>query len=149
MYDRVRNWPFCILYFSVQLPGDLYMDKLELSDTEIVCSVWKYNTGKETVIWTKFIIENMPCSCVRDNRGCCLARALTNNDGSVGQIHTLPDYRRQGLAHAAWSDVSQRLANQGFNAYSFIEIDNVASLNLFRKSNLCREMTGTVVFARL
>ena len=138
-----------MLHFSVKIPGDLYMDKLEPSDTKVVCSVLEYNRGKSTEIWIKFFIENMPCLCVRDNRGRCVAWALTNHNGSVGQVHTLPDYRRRGLAHAVWSDVAQRLADQGFKAYSFVEIDNVASLNLFRKSNPCREIAGTVVFARL
>ncbi len=65
--------------------------------------------------------------------GKLVAWILTHDDGAIGTLHVLDDFRRQGFALDLLRFLSQEVRDAGRLPFAQIEEDNVKSLNLVSK----------------
>ncbi len=68
--------------------------------------------------------------------GCCAGFAGIHEEGSIGLIEVLPEYRRRGIAEALESQVINWCIQNGRLPYCHVLTDNTMSLALQRKLNL-------------
>lgn len=68
-------------------------------------------------------------SCIHDS-GNLAAWALTQDDGAMGFLHVLPEYRRRGYARAVTADLINKVRAKGKLPFVHIEEDNEKSMNL-------------------
>lgn len=93
------------------IPESLMADVLVPDDAPVIAHHWKYSVGDETVAQLRTLLGlGLPTACLRNRdavssssaidggpRGLC-AWALTREDLSIGNLHTLEAYRGRGLA---------------------------------------------------
>lgn len=134
------------------LPEGAELGVLDAStDAELVDSTWKYTVPGKTVHWLRRSIASRPTACLRmrqdDGSMKLISWILLRHDGSLGVLHTLPDYRGKGYARAVvryamlcmkrWQ--LQQVAKGGSEAelasraipYCHIKTGNTASEKLF------------------
>lgn len=76
------------------------MGPLQARDAELVNETWKYHTA-DSVHVVRRCIEYRPSSSVRlIDTDEPVSWIIMRNDGSMGVMYTLPEYRKQGLGHA-------------------------------------------------
>lgn len=64
---------------------------------------------------------------------------LTHDDGAIGFVYVLPEYRGQGLASAIVVSIIQQLKENNLPIYCHIEEDNLASITLFEGLGFVKE----------
>ncbi len=82
--------------------------------------------------YIKTRIQNGESSCIRVD-GKLVAWGLTHDDGAMGFLHVMPQYRGKGFAQIVTSDLILKLRSKGLAAYVQIEDSNKASLGLTEK----------------
>jgi ribosomal protein S18 acetylase RimI-like enzyme len=82
------------------------------------------------------------CVNVEDNP---VGWMMTHDDGSVGMLHVLDDFRGRGYARMLAKAMSQRVVQKGREAYAHIEPSNEPSLKLFL--SLGFEIRGKITWA--
>jgi len=76
-----------------------------------------------------------------------VAWVMTHDDGSVGMLHILDTYRRQGLAKKLVEAMSWRVRQSGRPVFAHIEPVNEPSLRLFYSLDF--ELRGKISWARV
>jgi len=64
---------------------------------------------------------------------------LTHDDGAIGFVYVLPEYRGQGIAKAIVIRIIQQLNENDLPIYCHIEEDNLASITLFEGLGFVKE----------
>jgi ribosomal protein S18 acetylase RimI-like enzyme len=57
---------------------------------------------------------------------------LTHDDGALGMLHVLDNYRRQGVARALVIDLIEKVRKIGIIPYTYVEPSNTASMELVK-----------------
>lgn len=70
---------------------------------------------------------------------------LLHEEGSLGMLYTLPQYRRKGYALQVMVELCKRVLARGNTPFAYIVEDNVASQSLAPKYNLQRVGNGDYV----
>lgn len=68
-------------------------------------------------------------TCIR-NEGTPVAWAMTQDDGAIGFLHVLPEYRRKGYARDVMMDIIAKVRQEKKLPFVHIEIENVSSMKL-------------------
>lgn len=63
---------------------------------------------------------------------------LTHDEGTIGMLHVMPEYRRKGYAAALTGELIHRLRSQGRLPFAHIHKNNDKSLSLFTKLGFVR-----------
>lgn len=120
----------CFLY--VLRPGRLVIDRthrvsrLRPEDAPLIARAWPYGRSPDHILRR---IRNGPGYCIR-RQGAPVAWALTHDDGSMGFLHVLEQYRHQGMARTLTTALSERLLRLGAQPFMYIVTTNRASLRL-------------------
>jgi ribosomal protein S18 acetylase RimI-like enzyme len=136
-----ENWPgpdagrrvwynHCCLY--VLRPGHLVVDRthrvsrLQPEDAPSIARAWPYGRSPEHILRR---IRNGPGYCIR-RRGMPVAWGLTHDDGSMGFLHVVEQYRHQGMARTITTALARSLLRLGVQPFMYIVAANRASLRL-------------------
>lgn len=84
--------------------------------------------------------------CIRAD-GKPVAWVMTHDDGSVGMVHVLDEYRGRGYARKLVSAMAKSVAASGRPVFAHIEPANTASVRLFTSMGF--EQKGLITWARL
>lgn len=117
------------------LPNNVCMDepkhnvsKLTVNDAEFLYE----NSEYKDVISIEYIIDRITkgeSSCIRYmNKP--IAWSITQDDGAIGFLHVLPEYRRKGYAQDVTVDIIKKVRNKNKIPFVHIEETNEKSMNL-------------------
>lgn len=90
------------------LPPGLLLGTLLPGDAEVVNEMWKYKTGR-SVEMVRSGIASRPSAGLRNADGRLISWIVLRSDGSMGLLHTLPEYRGKGLARQVVKFVSLQI----------------------------------------
>ncbi len=129
---RRRAWTnYCHMY--ILKPGRLApaprvrVGPLRPADAPLIARNWPY--GRRRVEYVKSRIKAMPSSCIRRD-GRPVAWALIHDDGSMGMLHVLEQFRGQGLARAITAHLARQVGKLGIQPFVYIVRTNRASISL-------------------
>jgi len=120
----------CYLY--VLRPGRLVIDRthrvsrLRPEDAPLIARAWPYGRSPDRILRR---IRGGPGYCIR-GKGAPVAWGLTHDDGSMGFLHVVEQYRHQGMARTITTALAKRLLRLGVQPFMYIVRDNAASLRL-------------------
>ncbi len=120
----------CYLY--VLRPGRLVIDRthrvsrLRPEDAALIARAWPYGRSPDRILRR---IRSGPGYCIR-RKGAPVAWGLTHDDGSMGFLHVLKEYRGQGMARTLTTALAGCLLRLGVQPFVYIVRDNTASLRL-------------------
>lgn len=86
-----------------------------------------------TLPYVKERIENGCSSCISED-GKLIGWAMTQDDGSMGFLHVLPEFRGKGIALHLTLDLMQKVIGRGRIPFVQIERSNSTSLKLAEKT---------------
>ena len=142
----IEDWMIPILTKGTKIKWKLSTMKLVLSN-EISIAGPKYNISKLTVNDTEFIYENSAykdfisikyvaeriangvSSCIR-YMDKLIAWGITQDDGAIGFLHVLPEYRKMGYARDVMLDLINKVRDENKIPFAHIEEGNDKSMNL-------------------
>ncbi len=96
------------------------------AEARFIASFWPHGRSPDYV---ESRIRALPSVAVR-RRGRLVAWALTHDDGSMGFLHVLKDWRGQGLARSLTTALALRLLRLGLRPFLYIVHDNTPSIRL-------------------
>lgn len=115
---------------SIEINSSLSLDirVLDVSFTDIVYDNYTLKLDKE------YIVDRLANGCIygafiKDNFAGFIG---IHDEGSIGFLEVLPEYRRQGIATILLSFMIDKVKASGNIPFSFIYHENTASLNLAR-----------------
>jgi len=103
-------------------------------DAGTIARYWPYGRSVRYVVSR---IRALPGCAIR-HKGRLVAWALTHDDGSMGFLHVIKEYRGQGMARALSTALAERLVRIGIQPFMYIVRNNRASVAL----------TGSMGFTR-
>lgn len=95
-----------------------------------------------TVDYLKDRIERSFSASVREN-GKLVAWALTHDDGAIGALHVLEEFRGKGYAREIVCNLSCQIRNAGDIPIAQIEEKNVGAIRLFEKLGFIKDRNTT------
>lgn len=104
------------------------MDKLNINDAKFIYE----NSDYKDVISIDYIINRITKgvnSCIR-HMDKPVGWAITQDDGAIGFLHVLPQYRNNGYAHDITIDLINKVRNKNKIPFVHIEEDNLESMKL-------------------
>lgn len=121
-----------ILDNTILLPDvDLESKSLKKEDAEYIYQNSTYKDFTDTdYISTR--IENGETACIRQD-GRLVAWGLTHDDGAMGFLHVMPEFRGKGFAKVVTIDLIKKLRIADKPVYVQIEKSNEASLGLAKR----------------
>jgi len=66
---------------------------------------------------------------------------LTHDDGAMGMLHVLDNFRRQGIAKALVVDLIRKIRKTGIIPFTYVEPSNCASLELIKGLGFVKDRT--------
>jgi GNAT superfamily N-acetyltransferase len=103
--------------------------RLRPDDVEMITAHWPYHRGRRRSPHVRRLIERVPSAVIRRN-GRPIAWALLHDDGSMGFLHVLEEWRHRGLARSLALVLCRRVLARGLTPFVFIETRNRPSLHL-------------------
>ncbi len=140
--SEVWTNPCC--QFALLDPGRLQVctgpriSRLTLADADTVVRHSPYNRRADYV--RARILAGPSCGIRRRNE--LVAWGLTHDDGSMGFLYVLPEYRGKGLARALTTALARKLLRRNIRPFMYIVRDNRASVSL--TSSMGFERCGTL-----
>lgn len=138
--DRGRRiWTdSCYLYYLE--PGRLViyrthrLTRLVPADADLITCHWPYGRRLEHI---RQRIAFGPAFGIR-RQGRLAAWTLTHEDGSMGFLHVLPEFRGQGMARTLTTAIAERLLRRGIQPFMHIVKTNRASILLTESTGFTR-----------
>jgi ribosomal protein S18 acetylase RimI-like enzyme len=130
--DAGRRLWYNHCYLYILRPGRLVIDRthrvsrLRPADAPLIARAWPYGRSPDRIVRR---IRSGPGYCIR-RKGAPVAWGLTHDDGSMGFLHVVEKYRRQGMARTLTAVLAARLLRLGVQPFMYIVRDNTASLRL-------------------
>jgi Acetyltransferases len=113
---------------AVLVDSNCKIDKLSPSDAEYIYENYEYKQYCN-VEYIKERIERGPALGIKkDNK--LAAWVMTQDDGAIGLLTVIPEYRRKGLARELMLSMVKCLRNVGQVPFMQIEEDNIPSMTL-------------------
>jgi GNAT superfamily N-acetyltransferase len=133
----------CYLYVLIEpeeFSGEIgtEINELTLDHTQLVSDVWPHGGhGDERLTYLHDCIKRGPTVAIyRDDRP--VAFALVHSDGSMGILHTEPEFRGQGLGRTVSTALIRKLVDLDQPVFCYILRNNLASINLSESIGLTR-----------
>jgi len=130
--DAGRRLWYNHCYLYVLRPDRLVIDRthrvsrLRPEDAPLIARAWPYGRSPDRILRR---IRSGPGYCIRRNEA-PVAWGLTHDDGSMGFLHVVEQYRHQGMAKTLTTALAERLLRLGVQPFMYIITDNWASLRL-------------------
>ncbi|NVO11061.1 MAG: GNAT family N-acetyltransferase [Bacteroidales bacterium] len=140
LLDKVRckfscTWTLsCIRFYlpneTIIPESSLLISHLSMADAEHIYSNSNYKIYS-SVDYMREQIKQGIGSAYR--QGQTLAGwVLTHDDGAMGMLHVLPNFRKRGIARALVTDLIRKIRNIGLMPYTYVEPSNTASMELVK-----------------
>ncbi|XMB85556.1 GNAT family N-acetyltransferase [Mycoplasmatota bacterium WC44] len=130
----------CYLYYLddiKELANNNYeLRKLESDHAEIVNKYYTYK-DEYSLEYIKECIEKRPTSAVFVNDE-PVSWVLTREDGTLGLMYTIDEYRRKGLAKIVTVDLAKKVIENGDTPFVHIAVNNKASIKLAESNGFKR-----------
>ncbi len=110
------------------------VEPLVARDAATIAALWPHG---RRVDYVRARIRAWP-SCAVRHGGRLVAWGLTHDDGSMGFLHVLDEWRGRGFARAITAALSRRLLELGVRPHLYIMQDNLASITLTESCGFCR-----------
>jgi len=108
----------------------LEISAISTADAEQIFTNSNYQTYT-SVSYIKEQIEGGPGVAYHSNDK-LVGWALTHDDGAMGMLHVLDNFRRQGIAKALVVDLIRKIREMGNTPFTYVEPSNCASLELIK-----------------
>ncbi|XP_057704194.1 glycine N-acyltransferase-like protein 3 isoform X2 [Corythoichthys intestinalis] len=115
------------------------ISSLELCHAHLVNQTWKFGGTQQGYNYIAFLISNFPTYCITDNEGQPISWLLVYEYLALGVLYTMPKHRKRGFAKALIQTMAQRLFDQDYPVFCYIEEDNMASYKLFKSLGFIEE----------
>lgn len=142
----IENWMIPILTSGKKIKWILSVYRLFLPDEIILpassftmpplkekddCFIYESSDYKDylSLEYVNERIKNGISSCIR-NGNTPIAWGMTQDDGAIGFLHVLPEYRRKGYGKEIVLDLIQKVRKKGKIPFVHIEESNEKSINL-------------------
>ncbi|XP_054655092.1 glycine N-acyltransferase-like protein 3 isoform X2 [Dunckerocampus dactyliophorus] len=102
------------------------------SNVDLVNQTWKFGGNEQGYNRIKFQVSNLPSCCITDDQGQPVSWILVYEYLAIGMLYTLPEHRQKGYAKAVVHTMAQRLLDQGYPVFCYIEVENTVSYKLFK-----------------
>jgi ribosomal protein S18 acetylase RimI-like enzyme len=128
----------CCLYYLK--PGRFFdcrghrISRLVRSDAPAITAQWQYGRDPDHV---RRLISTMPGCGIRRGRR-LVAWGLLHDDGSMGFLHVLEEYRGQGMARAVTAALTRSVLRLGLQPFLYIVKTNRASIRLTESMGFTR-----------
>jgi RimJ/RimL family protein N-acetyltransferase len=114
------------------------VEKIRPEFVEYVHKRWPHGNGEDwSLEYIKWLLENQYTWAIYRN-GIPVAFALQHGDGSMGILHTEPEFRRQGFATSINARMIDDLFDKGETPFCYIMRSNHASYTLAEKIGMER-----------
>nr|XP_022915938.1 uncharacterized protein LOC111425876 [Onthophagus taurus] len=121
------------LKYSIECPDDVYIDKLNLSHVDLICSLWPHAfPGAEQYLST-YIEMNDGFGVFLKENGRLVSWILQNHWGTLTVLETVPEFKRKGYGSLIVKKMCVEIAKEGINPLCTIITKNKASQSLFLK----------------
>jgi 8-oxo-dGTP diphosphatase len=130
--DAGRRLWYNHCHLFVLRPGRLVIDRthrvsrLRPEDARLIAQAWPFGRSADRILRR---IRSGPGYCIR-RKGAPVAWGLTHDDGSMGFLHVVESFRRQGMARTLTTALAERLLQLGVQPFMHIVTNNKASLRL-------------------
>lgn len=134
--EGTLDWKLSCIKFSFpdakEIPEvDAPITPLSVEDAE-----WIFQNGKYSEFtsprYIREMIQKGPAIGIRQD-GHLVAWVMTHDDGAIGFLHVLPDYRSRGYAIALTCEMIRRVKRSGKIPFVHIEEENASSIRLAKK----------------
>jgi ribosomal protein S18 acetylase RimI-like enzyme len=102
------------------------VESVRTPDAPFIASYWPHGRSPAYV---EERIRALPSAAIR-RRGKLVAWALTHDDGSMGFLHVIAEWRGRGFARSLTTALSLRLLRLGLRPFLYIVKDNTPSIRL-------------------
>ena len=108
--------------------------KISVLTTDDAQTIYENSIYKEfsSVEYFQERIQNGPSAGVRED-GRLVAWVMTHDDGAIGALHVLDNYRKRGFAYQLTVEIVDKVRQQGKIPFIHIEKTNTKSMNLALK----------------
>jgi hypothetical protein len=119
-------------YMYVLKPGRLVIDRthrvsrLRPEDAVPIARAWPYGRSPDRILRR---IQSGPGCCIR-RKGLPVAWGLTHDDGSMGFLHVVEQYRHRGMARTLTTALAEQMLRLGTQPFVYIITTNKASIRL-------------------
>jgi GNAT superfamily N-acetyltransferase len=111
----------------------LQVKKLGIDYAKMINDNWKFRDA-DSLAWIESQCESgFAYGVIAPDDRNPVSWILAYKYGALGLLKTRDDWRGQGCAKTCVEALSNRLASIGVTPFAYIEDDNVASINLFKK----------------
>lgn len=138
--EKIKKRFSCRWVLSCQrfyLPNEILLPEIELPISRLTPNDAKQiycNSNYKTFTSEKYIseqIQNGPGSGFFD-KSTLVGWVLTHDDGALGALHVLDQYRRKGIAKALLVDIIKKVRSNGLTPYTYVETSNGKSMSLVK-----------------
>jgi 8-oxo-dGTP diphosphatase len=134
--EGALDWKLSCIKFSYpeskKIPViDAPITPLSIEDADWIFRSGKYATYTST-LYIREMIQKGPAIGIRQD-GLLVAWVMTHDDGAIGFLHVLPEYRNRGYAIALTCEMIRRVKRVGKIPFVHIEEENFSSIRLAKK----------------
>jgi ribosomal protein S18 acetylase RimI-like enzyme len=91
-----------------------------------------YKTVNSVEYFEDRLSKDISCGILKDDK--LVAWGFTHDDGAIGSLHVLPEYRRKGYANDILSGLIGKIRGNKRPVFGNVVPENTASINLLRKT---------------
>lgn len=113
------------------LQAGFHFEDLKPEDAEFAAKNWKYKSETTENLFRESYRAGLPSTCIKNDQGKIVAHCMVA-DHHVGNLWVDPAFRRLGLAKFLVNEEAKKLRPFLDKIVAYVEIENQASLNLFR-----------------
>ncbi|HEY7751028.1 MAG TPA: GNAT family N-acetyltransferase [Ignavibacteriaceae bacterium] len=121
----------------VLLENKIKIDSLQESDAEFIVANSNYKQFIEIEYVRDRINKSVSAGVIVN--GHLAAWAITHDDGAIGALHVVDEYRNQGFAAEIVINLSQRIRKEGSVPIAQIEEKNIPATKLFNKIGFVKD----------
>lgn len=123
---------------NVILPKNKYdIAELSVKDAKYIYDNYDYKEYASVEYITERIVNGTSLGIYEDNK--LVAWIIIHDDGAIGFLNVLPDYRRKGYGYELTIAMTKKLRELGKIPFVHIEEDNIKSMNLALKLGFIKD----------
>ncbi len=120
---------------GLNFPGGYKVEQIRESDIREVNDNWAFGRGKVSQFIRKQIQNRNTFAIYIDDK--IASYALFRENGSMGMLRTLPEYRNMGLAKILTAEMVKSARDRGWAPHCYIAHDNFLSQRVTKNSGFC------------
>jgi 8-oxo-dGTP diphosphatase len=130
------DWKLSCVKFSYPESKSVPLVDAPITPLSIEDAEWIFKNGDyskfTSTLYIREMIQKGPAIGIRQD-GNLVAWVMTHDDGAIGFLHVLPEYRSRGYAIALTCEMIRRVKRSGKIAFVHIEEENKSSIRLAKK----------------